>query len=298
MSSFPEFRDQNSFRSFPVMQVATKVSNEGFVLPNTLFLGAQINSVPSIITGFYIREVRVSPDLVYFAIGLDGESAVVAEAAAVFAEGEEYKDIRFYGKGVYSAINGLITIGDPREILTEMAGTMRFSSSTQSGFEPVVVSAGQPAVSGISFDDDNGTTLTASGIVRFVSGQNIRLTRQVDGSIRVDAISGENLNEDCAVPDPGTYIKSINGLSPDSSGNFTIEGSECISVEPDDGSEHQLNIIDLCSTSCCGCDELETLMEGLNALTMQEGALRQLLFTVTQEQGELIANLQAHLSAK
>ena len=55
-------------------------------------------------------------------------------------------------------------------------------------------------------------------------------------------------------------IRTINLVPPDSLGNINLLGDDCIKVTPQ-ATDNQVGLTDECSKPCCGCPELETLVE-------------------------------------
>jgi hypothetical protein len=115
----------------------------------------------------------------------------------------------------------------------------------------------------------NGTEESAPiyGDIELQAGTNIRLTPiSILGetpTIRIDAISGEGLVEECVCedePEVGPGIRFINGVPPTTSGEFTLLGDDCLTITP---ISYGLQLKDICSDPCCGCAELEAIVDDL-----------------------------------
>lgn len=116
---------------------------------------------------------------------------------------------------------------------------------------------------------DGTTSLPISGLIELIAGTNVRLSyvAPVGGNpagIRIDAISGENLDEECdceklhVPPEP---IRTINGIAADSNGDFAFESLDgCLEITPGDNG---LQFSDTCAKPCCGCVELEFITQHL-----------------------------------
>jgi len=134
-------------------------------------------------------------------------------------------------------------------------------------------------------------TTQFSKILKLKEGRNIRLTYEGDDTIRIDAIDGVNLIDPTicadALPVPGP-IRTINGIPPDVNGNFVLDPSDCLTIDPGTA---MLTLKDTCSKSCCGCNELEQLMTGLSSVESQIAALKSQIQSVEAQQSQLIANL-------
>ena len=111
-------------------------------------------------------------------------------------------------------------------------------------------------------------------------------------TIRLDVIDGLNTTatDECGnLVSLGPPIRSINGIPGDANNNFRLEGSDCIDIEP--GGSATLNITDLCSRSCCGCNELAALEAAQAAVEQQLELLRSQLNIIQGQQSALISNL-------
>jgi hypothetical protein len=128
------------------------------------------------------------------------------------------------------------------------------------------------------------------GDIEFIAGTNIRLTpitsSDADPQIRIDAIAGEGLVEECVCEGDDTddpCIKRINGVPPTTSGDFTLVGDDCLEITP---ITNGLQLKDLCSDPCCGCEELEAITRDLeqfgNAATTLSNFVNRLESEVNQ----------------
>ena len=132
-----------------------------------------------------------------------------------------------------------------------------------------------------------------SGAIKLLAGSNVRLTRVAEDTIRIDAISGENL-DDCGSEDNPAPIRFINGVPPDEDGNIRLDGSECVEVVLTAAAV--LTIMDSCSKPCCGCAELSGLVEALRQMESQRGDISALVYRAQAEHLQLISNLTRHLA--
>lgn len=104
------------------------------------------------------------------------------------------------------------------------------------------------------------------GDIELVAGENMQINlSQVDGlasQIIFNAIEGEGLNEVCVCDvTGGQCIATINGIPPLPDGNFRIVGDNCLEVSP---ISHGIQLADTCSQPCCGCEELEALINQID----------------------------------
>jgi hypothetical protein len=103
------------------------------------------------------------------------------------------------------------------------------------------------------------------GDVTLVAGNNVRITAatiDTETEIIFDAISGANLNEECfcSVQTEGDCIRCINGVC-STDGNFIFAPDDCIQITP---MSNGLKLADTCAQPCCGCTELEAIVDQIN----------------------------------
>jgi hypothetical protein len=127
--------------------------------------------------------------------------------------------------------------------------------------------------------------------VVFQAGTNFRLVVTpaapgVPARIRFDAIEGAGLSADCdctADQEEVDPIRTINGIGPDIDGNFTLLGDDCIKLA---GIENGIEMDDDCSKPCCGCSELEIVIQDmqnvLNQVITMESFAERLEGVITQ----------------
>lgn len=299
---FPEWLNANSGRAFPLAENSSRLDITGSVkLPDSLIVAAQINQTPRYATGtFYISELVASPDLVSITISFWTDSATavrriatIGVPVALHIEGKSYA---FIGEGSDGSILGSLTIGSLIDTLRGVPGELSFEVGS-TPFEVSALFISTPALEAIEVY--NGTTLLGrfSTILKLRAGENIRLSYVDDDPdvIRIDAIDGLNLTNpgDCAnaiaIP---PCIRTINDIPPDDNGNFNLDGGQCINVDVEVGT---ISLVDLCSQSCCGCTELETLLTGLQGVEQQVTAFRTQMTDVVGQQTTMIANLAANI---
>lgn len=298
---FPEWLNVNSGRAFPLAENASRMDSTGSVrLPDSLIVAAQINQTASYAAGtFFVSRLIAVPDLVSVTISFfDGEEAprAIATISVPVELHRTNKTYAFVGEGVDEVILGSLTIGALDETLRTVPGQLSFDVSA-TPFEVSALFVSTPSLEAVEIY--NGTTLLRrhTRVLKLRAGENIRLS-YVDGDpdvIRIDAISGENLiNPDTcenAVPVPAP-IRTINGVPGDSNNNFNLDGSNCLNVDVAPG---VITVTDLCSKSCCGCEELEELVAGLQQVEQQLLGLRQQITDTVGLQATMVATLASNI---
>lgn len=306
---FPEWLNANSLRSYPIRENATRTDLSGnFTIPNDLLVAAQINCPRSCVSGeFYISRMIVGASFVSLYIGFAPSVGDPVEVAYIKAEQSSFKRFSYYsfvGQDDLSSVLGYLTIGDISSTIESGAGEYQFASDS-TPFEVNTYFVSVPALESVEILSSNGTVIhRATEVLRLKAGENIRMTYEPGtdpyGTVRIDAINGANLiqQSDCAntstvLPPP---IRQINGVGPDQDGKFWIEESECIEITGNSAS-NSISILDKCAKSCCGCEELEQLTTSLEALKLQEQALRDLVTSTQTQQSELLANIITNINS-
>lgn len=292
--AFPEWLNANSLRAYPIVENSSRTSSSGAIqLPDTLVVDARINIPFSKSSGvLYISKVEALPDYVTVTISYyDGSSSVVASVSVEVSSHTRNKGYTFSGAGTNHAILGVIVLGELNDVLSKFQGSYTFDQDS-TALEPAVINISQPMIEYVSLIERGQEIAKLDRIVKLKAGGNVRLTRVDAETIRIDGISGENL-DDCPAEPETPPILTINGAPPDDDGNVQISGSECISVVVKD--THILEFRDLCSSSCCGCKELQTLISSLESLNSQQASLREMVYRAYNEQSNMIANLTAYL---
>ena len=290
----PQFLDQNATRAYPVSSSCSRVASDGQSLPDSLLVGAVINAVPASPFGtFHISGVVLSPTLVSITISrLVG--SVISEIATVSANPVTHvrnDSYDFVGGSGSPGTLGILILGDLKDALSKASGVLTFPIGT-ARIEMSVVRISRPYISSVTLIEAGVPTSVLTGDISLTSGRNIRLTMQEDGSIRIDAISGEGMS---ACDDLPRCISQINGVSPTSTGEITLLGSECVAITTNTAT-NSLAIAESCSTPCCGCSEQANLAEALRRLNLQYNAVRDLAYRLSSESAQMVANLVAHLS--
>lgn len=296
--TFPEWLNANSGRAFPLAENSLRTGANGLVkIPDSLIVAAQICMTPSYAGGqFYIHSLSVSPSTIVIEVGYQPVSGPVRNIAVVpvpvtsHAENTTYA---FSGAGQDSSLLGSLTIGTLADTLENVPGIVLFEpESTPLEVSCLMVSS--PALEAVEIYERGALFGRFTKILKLRAGENIRLS-YVDGdtnTIRIDAIANENLVNpgDCAnvtpLPPP---IRTING-QPGIEGNFNVDGGKCIAA---DASPGLLTLSDLCSQSCCGCNELSTLMAALKQVEAQRDQLNLLIQSSMAQQSAMLISLAA-----
>lgn len=262
-----EWLNQNANRNYPISETATMKDISGsYTLPNDLIVDLVWPIHATAITNpslFHIHTLAVFNNGISISIGYNGSAiGSVSVTTDTHVRNNSYF---ISGTGDYYDSIGKITIGDLANTLVS-AGVYKFSVAG-ARLEPTVIRPDLRAVTAITVTNFSGTSEQLYGDIELVAGSNIQLV--VNGNaITINAISGVGLNEECEcsnLPENKDPIKTINGIGPDANGDFKLLGSECLKVN---GVTNGIQLDDECSSSCCGCAELQKIID--DSKTMQD----------------------------
>jgi len=272
-----EWPNINSQRNYPFAQSATLVS-EDFTLPNDLIvdLVMPVNTgvTPAVDpTLFHVSRIGVFSGGVVITLAYNGSDfATINVAKSTFTA---YKTYSFTGINEYFDVQGWITVGSITKTL-EYPGSWDFTAAT-AGLEPTVVRPNLRSITSMRVANGEDVSAALSGDIVLVAGNNVRFRLgEVSGdpAIIVDAVTGANYQEECECTDINELsppIRSINGVAPDESGNLTLQGSDCLSLN---GGTAKITLEDTCSDPCCGCAELEVITDTFAAVQNQVQTLQ------------------------
>ncbi|NDD52794.1 hypothetical protein EBZ39_02770 [bacterium] len=266
-----QWLNHNSQRAYPLTERATKLdTTETIQLPDSFIVGiyfpvsAAVSVSPE---NFFIRSVLLAPTGFNIVIGYSDGSTTVDAAAANIAR-INYAPNRAYALGgidSFAESVGQIVLGTLDEIDALPAGMYTFNQSAGE----IEADAIRPMIRGVSsirVINDQETSSPIYGNITLVAGRNMRIDTATnengDTEITFNAVSGLNLNEDCAcdIPNVAPCIRCINGVCSDD-GTFTFTQDDCIEVSP---INNGLSFKDTCAQPCCGCTELEAITTQIN----------------------------------
>jgi hypothetical protein len=267
--------NSNLLRNYPLSQSATLQSyNSSLKIPDDLLVDLKLH-VPYIYQmsahNFYISSITIYPQGMSFSIGytdaLQSYPVVAVSAPVTFSGFTEYSTVALTGVGVFAQANGIAVIGRIASI-QGVYGTSDFSV-TDGRLESCVVSFGPRRVSGLVVSSASGTTSVLSGRVTLQSGGNHTITSvQVDGNfvLTLNAIDGTGLEEECACSgiELPPCIRTINNVPGDAQGNINIVGGDCVKI--DSSQTATISVADSCAKPCCGCNELQVLVDDIDTL--------------------------------
>jgi len=291
--------NQNEQRNYPLADDATRLDTSGsFTLPTDVILDFVLpvqNTSGIDPTLFHVYSVQSYENGVAIAFGYDGLLACSVAIPRTHTYGQSYY---VNGTGLFSDSTGIVAVGDISELL---AGYFEFDVAGGS-LSPVTIRPSLKGVSGVRVVQGDLSSDLLTGDIELTAGRNIQftVTETIDGyRVRVDAVADSQLEEACdctnLAPD-GDPIFTINGVSPVAGNIELVAADDCVEITPyaDRG---YIEIANTCATSCCGCDELDVIVEDFNTLNAEVQTLLGVASRVDAEVSALALNLIASKTA-
>jgi hypothetical protein len=265
-----QWLNHNSQRAYPLTERASKVDTssvitipDSFIVELYLPIHSGTTFTPA---GFFIKSLLISPTGFNIVVGYSDGTNTVDVAATNIARSSFIANRAYALIGIdnfYDSV-GYIVIGNLDEIDLLPSGLYTFTSASAE-LEPGAIRPMLRAVSRLQVINNTETSAPIYGDVTLVAGPNVRLnviTSGAETQIVFQAISGENLNQNCLcqIPDTADCITSINGQT-GINGNFEIAPNDCIEIETIAGG---IKISDICAQPCCGCSELNAVLSQID----------------------------------
>lgn len=273
-----EFLGHNGQRRYPLADDASCVDDSGsFVIPNDFIteldlpVHAGLNVDPA---RFFVRHVGAFETGFSVVVGYQpavGDAVTVATALVARQTHTRNRSYALGGVEPYDDTAGKVVVGRLDTIDEQPAGFWTFEFAA-TRLDPDAVRPMIRGVSALVLVNGTSRSVPIRGHVELIAGTNTRLTPVLaDGlnAVRIDAVSGAGLVEDCvcegdaALGDP---VRSINGVTPDETGNINITAGDCVQVEP---TANGIRVADVCSKPCCGCPEVEAITRDLERFGTQ-----------------------------
>lgn len=258
-----QWLDENSDRAYPLVDAATRLDTGGvFTLPNDLIVDARI-SAPSSLDGsqFYVSRTSAYGSGLVITIAVNG----VGDVASVTVPLANFSDYTAFAIAPLPGYNvsGTMVIGNGLSAMAASTGSYTFALAA-TRFLPTAIYPGGSGVTSLTFRDSFGVDTKLTGDVVLAAGDNT--TVGIAGqTITIGMVTGVVIDDPCPCVDSGgrerTAVKSVNGVTPDSSGNLTVIPVGCVGIGIVNG---QLQLQDNCATPCCGTPEIDTLVTSVN----------------------------------
>lgn len=280
-----DWLSHNSQRRYPLASDATAEDVTGdFALPDDFIveLYVPVHAGLDVQPGrFFISAIGVYAAGYSVIVGYDDGTTTYPVASAVIARATHVKNTVYAlgGLGDFADTVGRVVIGSLGNIDKQPPGLWNFDLAG-GRLETDCIRPILRGISGVRVRNGSSLSEAVSGDLVLEAGTNQRIdVIQEEGEdpvIRFNAIEGAGLNELCGCLDDGDSppIRTIDGVPPTASGDFTFLGSDCLQIETVDNG---LRLVDRCSQPCCGDDELIAITQALEALRVQAATVEQFL---------------------
>ena len=256
-----DYLNQNSLRNYPISDGLSRVSNDGlFTIPNNLIVDLSLSAVGVGSAGLYISKLATNSSSLTIEISvIDG--GVFGSFYTTLPNTNTNFDLTLVASSAYPDAAGLITIGTTSALAQLPSGEFEFSADATKLLSKCSSVANQ-GITRLTLTDGTGNTYTYSGNVTIVANSNLQFTSNAENTVLMNA--GENLGLNTPCPAASQPILFINGVPPDSNGNFSlISDDSCISLA---SVQYGLLLSDSCGKPCLGCADIDTLTSRVNTL--------------------------------
>jgi hypothetical protein len=235
----------NSYRKYPFKDYCTLIDiTKRVTLPSNFIVDAIFSLSLNWQENFYLSKTTINSTELTLEVSCKIDSTVALSGTI---QNPSYSSSNFsvtmYGLNSYVGSSGKIVIGSLSNIIE---GTHTFNDAE---FEPCRVlklAKGVTSINGIS-----------DGPVILEAGQNVFV--EVVGNV----ITIRALTDPCNCKDNGCKcIRTINGIEPVNN-NIQISGIGCVTVSE---GEQGIEIGNQCEDSCCGCDEVNDMIDRIRDL--------------------------------
>lgn len=262
--------NQNSLRSYPLSEEATRRDNsDSYTLPDDFLVDfvLPVNSALSYSPGnFYLSKVTIfgTSVTVEFSYWTGSAQSVIGTISIQVSTFTQNRTYQLAGSGDFEGVIGKVVIGNLDTILLQVGS---FDFDLAGGrLESSVIVPDIEGITGFRVLDGDDIGALYQGDIALEAGDNFRITKSdFNGKVvlQFSAIDGEGTIAACVcegdTADAGP-IRTVNGVPPDDQGNVNLVGDDCLVPEPQID-ENSIKITDVCSKPCCGCPELDTLVE-------------------------------------
>lgn len=251
----------NALRRYPIREgMSVQSTDSNFTIPDTLIVDFSLSASSDVTKRFFISKIFNKITSVVIEISDDQNQIVgTVEASKTVQGSAKDKDYYLVSTTRFAGTNGKLTIGTLDDLAYQPSGVYEFLIDATE-FEPRTIVPGLKGIDRMIFIDTLNGEQGLSGDVILSARSNVTFSYLGD---RVFWDAGDNLglNAPCATLN---CVKKINGVLPDSRGNISLLGIDCISIASEE--QYTLNFTDTCCTPCSGCDDLEELTLRLTSL--------------------------------
>lgn len=270
-----DWLNQNSQRNYPLADDATRTdTSNSFTLTSDLLLDFvfPVQNTSAVDPGkFHVHTVQAYAGGVSIAFGYDGEVAASVSIPRTHEYGQSYY---VNGTADFADSTGVVAIGN----ISELAAG-RFSFDLAGGaITPASIRPSLRGVSAVRVIQGAEESGLYTGDIELTAGRNVQffVSETEDGyRLRIDALPDSQLGSGCecsTLAPKGDPIHTINGVLPIANNIDLVAGNDCLEIIPHPGRGY-IELVNRCAESCCGCDELEVVVNDLRQMTNQINTL-------------------------
>lgn len=257
-----DFLNLNSLRNFPIKEGKSRVDDSGVLtIPNDFLVDMELGVNSDAGVSYFVSKIVNVIDTVLLEVS-NSSLEVIGTFSIDPATHTKNTVYQLSPTNDFVGTNGSVTIGSLDSILAGPAGSYAFSLANTE-LEMRVSTISTEGINRIRFINTDGTSFTLSGDVEIDARTNLRFKAGTGNRVIIDAGNGLGLNTDCL--DQLACIKTINGIGPDETGNFTLDFSDCAVLTPIPANTG-LILEDNCCKPCVGCSDIGELTSRLMEL--------------------------------
>jgi hypothetical protein len=286
--------DQNSQRAYPLSEEATRMDTTGsYRLPDDLIVDfvLPINSALEYnVDSFYLSKLAIFGESLTLEFSYwTGASAALVGTTTVSAN-TFARNSTYFIQGVddFAGVLGKVVIHSLTSAF-QQTGVYEFALGG-GRLEATTIVPDMRGITGMRILDGDDIGELYQGDIALEAGANFRITQSDFEGITVltlSAIDGEGTIAECTCEGDAALraaVRTLNGVRPDVNGNINLVGDDCLQVTPVE-SDNAVSLVDVCSKPCCGCPELETLVQ-------DQDRMRDQVQTLTNLAARLESNVQ------
>jgi len=228
---YQEWSDQHAKNNYPFSDAATLEAKTGEVIPKDIFIDGGVQIVGGV-APFYIYSMVRSGAEITLNIRDQESTGLGAYAARVTFDPADQPS-KLVLTDSYGRESGMLVV-NPQRIteLTDLVGDKLEFEEEALEFV-AAVSVPLPAFGVRGFILEDGTTFFGDVVL---AGENGVVVSEDDGAIRIDIVGDPYYDNACVeergiTPEPFCGLKTINGIGPDSDGDFKLTPGSKVSSD-------------------------------------------------------------------
>ena len=291
-----EWLNHNSQRRYPLFEDSSAVDDSGsFEIPNDFIVEADLPVHAGLDVDpsrFFIKNIGAFATGFSIVVGYQpavGDAVNVATALINSATHTRNTTYALGGIDDFADTIGKVVIGKLESIQGQPAGFFTFSIDN-ARLDPDAIRPMLRGISSLQVRSGNDVSPKLFGDIELQPFENFQIVPIIvagqDPILRFSAVKGEGLAEECVCEGEvlTAPIRRINGIPPTAAGDFTILGNACLVPRP---IQNGLQLDDVCSEPCCGCEELEAITTDLEAFGSKATTLENFLVRLESSVGQM-----------